>query len=872
MSSFIETSACAGRRPRQLASLRCFPRSDLIARLLRDRQVARFVVAPDGFGKSSLAFGYADTVFSFQHVMWINGKSPCFLRDLDKGIIASGIKQVDSDAALVVMDDLPQLAPDRANALSAEIDALLAQECEVLVCCAPSCDAFGSLQRDRLKLSPSDLLLVDDGASMGEEDARLGSASRVAGLRQDSGLTSRSFLAGIAQEELPADLVLAMVVLLVLQRGSLGELQAFGTCGASELGILAEEYPFLGIDCDSDAFFAPWFEPGDIVAAFSKRLDAAAAWSHFGSRSALARSLADALLARREAKRACAIVSELCVQAEKVQWLEQRRFELAKQACALSAYDLSLAAGKSKASLRMRLDADDAWRAAVLGDTDQACRHARRACSQTSEMAQVMGLLVLLRLGNGDDRRRAAEQLAGWAAAPLPGADGEGASVAAWTRPLAAMGSLATQSRTRAREQWQRWRAIEGSADALTVVALWLFEDARTLRLPIEEREGDAALSDEDASFLRALQDDGFLSDCARHVAQRLARLPEGDMDAFAALASSAWEELRRERPQLSLDDPLDTVAAARAAREVQETMFAQRKELADRRRIRARKQQEYALTHPDSYLDGRYLTGPASVSATEPLLTVKLFGGVEAWIGDKQVDPVKLRRQKVKTLLALLVLHRGRELSRDRLLAVMWPEGERESARKNFYTIWSLLRSALLLPNGTCPYLIRQQNVCAVKGSLLRSDVADLDEVCRTLMFGDLDSDGWAALSADVDRRFSDDLMPGERVTEAIDRMRRECRVRLVDALVAASRRLGRAGNVQESLWFARAALMRDRSREDVYTALMRAQVDAGQRSAALDTYFACRRFLAEELGIDPSPETMAVYRSIIETEEGLL
>ena len=39
-------------------------------------------------------------------------------------------------------------------------------------------------------------------------------------------------------------------------------------------------------------------------------------------------------------------------------------------------------------------------------------------------------------------------------------------------------------------------------------------------------------------------------------------------------------------------------------------------------------------------------------------------------------------------------------------------------------------------------------------------------------------------------------------------------------------------------------------------------------RRTAALETYFACRRFLTDELGIDPSLETMRLYRSIIETE----
>lgn len=94
---------------------------------------------------------------------------------------------------------------------------------------------------------------------------------------------------------------------------------------------------------------------------------------------------------------------------------------------------------------------------------------------------------------------------------------------------------------------------------------------------------------------------------------------------------------------------------------------------------------------------------------------------------------------------------------------------------------------------------------------------------------------------------------------------------MQLVDALVAAAERLVAADDAQEGLWFARAALRRDRTREDAYTALMRAQIAAGQRTSALETYFECRRFLTTELGIDPSLATMELYRSIIETEEPL-
>lgn len=867
MPTFMENAACEGRRPRHLAALRCFPRSDLVARLLHDRQVARFVVAPDGFGKSSLAFGYAETVFSFRHVLWINAKSPCFLRDLDLGVIASGVRQVDEDASLVVMDDVPSLSPERAGALSGEIDALLSDGCEVLVCCTPSSDAYGLLQRDRLKLDSSDLLLsCEDDA---HREGGCNDGSRVAGLRQGSSLSPREFLDGIAREDLPADFVLPLLVMLSLGEGSLEELEAYGVDGADAVSLLAESHPFLGIDRRSGTFSTPWFEPGDIAAAFSRKLEAAASRSHFAGASALACAVADALLARGLARRACETVGAACLNRDIAAWLALRRFSLARQACILPAYDLSFKKGKGTRSVDALLEADDAWRAAMLGDAEQACRHARRAAGINDEFTQVMGLLVLARYGSAKESSSASARLAGWRAAPLPREGDDEVHAVRWTRPLSAMHDLAGRPPSEALALWRRWAAHGAHPDALSVAALWLFEDARAQRTEPDAFGGGAA----QGAYAHA-PEDGFselLGEAATHVAARLSLSVDGTPDAFAAFACAAWDRLLGAGVLPEGDDPLDSAEAVRAAREAGDRLLSQRLELESRRRASERKRREYALTHPDSFMDGRYRLDGVRDAPREPLLTVKLFGGVEVCLGELPVDPEKLRRQKVKTLLALLVMNRGRELSRDRLLSMMWPDSDPESSCKNFYTIWSLLRAALTLPDGSCPYLIRQQNVCRLNASLFRSDVAEFDEVCRALMFADLGTDGWARLATQVDERFSDDLMPGEQGTAAIERMRAECRMRLVDALVAAAKRLGESGHVQESLWFARAALRRDESREDAYTVLMRAQVAAGQRAAALDTYFNCRRYLVDGLGIDPSLETMAVYRGIIETEEGL-
>ena len=166
-------------------------------------------------------------------------------------------------------------------------------------------------------------------------------------------------------------------------------------------------------------------------------------------------------------------------------------------------------------------------------------------------------------------------------------------------------------------------------------------------------------------------------------------------------------------------------------------------------------------------------------LASKAPTLTVNLFGCFEVRIGDAPVDPARFRRQKVKTLLALLVLNRGREFSRDRLVSLIWPESDLESARKNFYGIWSMLRRALTTPSGDCPYLIRQQQGLRLDARLLSSDVMRIDEVCRELLFERPGHGGWVHLFSEVSDRFSNDLMPSDSDNAAIASMRVDYRNR---------------------------------------------------------------------------------------------
>ena len=861
MPDFLAKAACRGRRPQHLAARRIFPRPDLIAKLLRERHVARFVVAPDGYGKTALALEYADTVHRFDHVAWLDGRSPCFLRDLDRGIVAETLLEADREPLLVVIEDVPPLDPARVDALSSDMDRLLERGCEVLVTCSPACDAFAR-HRDRIRLSAEDLLLSDaeiDGPRTAAERAArpaadIARAERVAGIAWASS-EGPGFLEGTLREELPSDVLLSMFAMAVLESGTFSDVAAFGPFGDDQAELFSEHYPHLGVDLRRGRFSCARFSVEEVASAFSPRLGALAKRSPFSGRDALASRAADALAARGRFGRACGAVRTLASREACAAWLADRGRELLGACCLVEACEAYRALGGEAVGRSARLEADEACRRALLGDRRAACSSARRVAGDPAADPgeRAVAALVLSSCADGVERRRARDLVAAFARMSEGGEDGPSHPWAASVSVRAALDLSSAQGA----EAWLSWYDSGVRGPAIAQAAAWV------LRSASESPSANGVASDPLAAGSASAPVASPAVERVASIVRARISCSEEPLGLFDAAAGSSFE---RACERGVVAQPALDARSAHAVRSMEMELYRQRALVERQERERARRRRSFAATHPDAFRRDLAVDSPASPS--EPLLTVNLFGGLEVRIGDEPVDVRLLRRQKVKTLLALLVLNRGKEFSRDKLVSLMWPDSNLEAARKNLYGIWSMLRRALTTPEGSCPYLIRQQNGLRLDARLLSTDVTQLEEVCRSLLFEPPSFGGWTHVCSQVDERFSEDLLPSDDDNEAIAALRTDYRSRLVDALVSASTRLVDAGSAQEGLWFARAALQRDHTREDAYTALMGAQIAAGQRTAALETYFSCRRFLADGLGIDPSLETMRLYHSIIETE----
>ncbi len=793
-------------------------------------------------------------------VIWVRCASPCFIRDLDSSRLCAELLLAQDKTALVVFDGLPTLDPGRTRALSDVIDGLLEASCEVIVACTPAADTFAACQQDRILVTSHDLLLDETLLeAMGEEPCSHQSIPCMAWGRRGA----ERLLEGCAAEEMPADVRLAIFLFLAVGSGDgLSLLSLFEAKRAQEmLGYLHEHYTYLGINAETGRFEALVVSVDKLKSSLLASLDELAFCTSLGTGDALGCHIADVLCREGDAARACNLLARFITPAAALAWLKAHGWQVLCSGAPLAVVSLVDHLRAAKAS-KAATDLQRTYALLFLDQAEEAAAGAKRVLklgdAQRQERLGALCLLTRCALPQGDQGTSLslAEELSN-----KQPRSGESLGIIALAKLIFSL-SLGDPPDPAGLEEARD--ALEGHpASQMTRLALsqllgciWILEALAALG-----PQGAAEGAGERKEAVEKVLDLAAL--CVGKVfwdrrSQQLLQLP---------LALLSFDDAVFKALTARLGGGLAEEASAVAAKALV-SLQAQRRLWTKAQEDKAQKRHAFDATHPDAFR--LPAPKPSLVPASAPQLEVRMFGGLEVRIDGEMVDPRKLSRKRTKTLASVLALNKGREISRERLCQLIWPDMDADECRNSFYSIWASLKKALSL-EGQCPYLIRSQTGCSLDARYLSTDMESFDATCSSLVFGGGEGGNWEDLYLRVTTLFSGELLPTELECTYVKEIRERCRNRLVDGLIAASLRLARSGEHTGSLWFAREALRRDSRREDVHIALMEAQIAANQRGPALETYFQCRRFLAEDLGIDPSPKLVSLYRSIIEYEEAL-
>ncbi|MFU8891000.1 MAG: AfsR/SARP family transcriptional regulator, partial [Anaerosomatales bacterium] len=262
-----------------------------------------------------------------------------------------------------------------------------------------------------------------------------------------------------------------------------------------------------------------------------------------------------------------------------------------------------------------------------------------------------------------------------------------------------------------------------------------------------------------------------------------------------------------------------------------------------------------------------------AALSTTAPC-EVRLFGGLEVAVGTRPVSERDWRKRKARLLFAMLVLQQGREVPREQIYDHLWPEMDAARSRNNFYVIWSSMKGALVPGSSkgeACPYVEHTGGVCKAVPEHVFSDVAEFDTLVSAAR-QDINARDTDAAIRSYERLvdlYRGDLLPGDVYDDWFSSARDRYRQEFCDAMLSAHRLLTERGDHPGALRMVRRGIGADLWREDLYQAALRSHIASGQRSAAIDTYLSCRSHLADQLGLDPSTETMRLYDQVLAMEE---
>lgn len=241
--------------------------------------------------------------------------------------------------------------------------------------------------------------------------------------------------------------------------------------------------------------------------------------------------------------------------------------------------------------------------------------------------------------------------------------------------------------------------------------------------------------------------------------------------------------------------------------------------------------------------------------------LEIRLLGGFELGREGRVLDQLPLRA--ARSLFAYLVLNRERAHTRDLLAGTFWPDFDDSRARRRLsQALWQV--QTTIGEDDADRYLIGTPDT--VRFNPDASFWLDVDqfeaELAQEEAAGTRAEEGeHLARAVDLYRGdllagFYDDwLFPDQdhlhsRFLAALDR--------LIDIAMA-------KGDYEAALVRARRLAQEDEFDEEAHRRVMRIAVLLGRHNEAIRQFEECRRILAEEMGSNPSPETLELYEATL-------
>ncbi|HEX2914676.1 MAG TPA: tetratricopeptide repeat protein [Chloroflexia bacterium] len=249
-------------------------------------------------------------------------------------------------------------------------------------------------------------------------------------------------------------------------------------------------------------------------------------------------------------------------------------------------------------------------------------------------------------------------------------------------------------------------------------------------------------------------------------------------------------------------------------------------------------------------------------------MLRIFLLGTFRVELDGKLIDEKAWPRRKVKSLLKLLALQPGYRLHKEQALELLWPDQELSAASGNLYRNLHLLRQVLEPP----PARKSDSSTILFKEEIIRLNPAsglwlDLDAFQNLLNRARTASNPLPHLEEAISL-YSGDLLEEDPYEEWLSVRRDELKRDFQQALLLVAQAYRQSAAYPAAIAALQRILAKDPSNEAAHRELILVYTLSGQRNEALNQYQLCMKVLDEELGLDPSPETLELYRQVLAGE----
>lgn len=252
------------------------------------------------------------------------------------------------------------------------------------------------------------------------------------------------------------------------------------------------------------------------------------------------------------------------------------------------------------------------------------------------------------------------------------------------------------------------------------------------------------------------------------------------------------------------------------------------------------------------------YVSHSHSSIAGPPTLRVYLMG--PAWV-EWQGEPLVIRRRQTRALLYCLAA-KQHPVPREELCFGFWPDQPESQGHRQLSHLLSHLRTALPDPSMVQGF----GDALEVDARRVWCDAVAFRSACANLEIEQAPSLEYA-VQLYRGSFLSGFSLPAAPEFELWVSEQRTLHERLyLDALRVLLRGETSYVDYERAIKYARMYLRVDELAEDVHRQLMILHVLSGDRPAALQQYKRCATILQRELGLEPLPETKAVYKAMLQ------